>query len=255
MDAERRECLLQFGRLRDNPIFCGRSCNRHREELLGKLPFGLRTINKLAEGTDQRGFRGAPIQLMIAVSDGGKIKRIGGWKEPSEPFRVFVTKADLVPDKIAQELARHRKGASILNTEPAGEYGMWSMKPPEVELVAQFLTARHVGRPDSSAGQRNRTTPQNRNRKSSQNKAVSTRQPVKAICKYCGSSDLTARSGKYGYYWRCGSCKKNTSMAAECSSCGAKRRQNGGVQVRKDKSTYFRECEACGTSEVVWVEG
>ena len=82
---------------------------RHREELLGKRAIGLRTIAKLATGTDQRGFKTAPIQLVIAVSDKGKIKRLGGWKEPSEPFRVFVTKADLVPDKIGQELKRHKK--------------------------------------------------------------------------------------------------------------------------------------------------
>ena len=226
--------------------------HQHGEELLGKFRFGLRTIGKLVAGSDQRTFLAAPIQLMIAVSDKGQIKRMAGWKEPNEPFRVFVAKADLVPEKIAQELERHRKGASLVNPGDAGEYGLWRMEEPEVEQVAEFLAARHVDRSVSSTGRRNRTAP---NRKSPGNTAVRVGESVKATCRNCDSSDLTARSGRYGYYWRCGKCEENTPMAAECSACGAKRKQNGGVRVRKEKSRYFRECEACGASETIWVEG
>ena len=187
---------------------------RHREELLGKHPVGLRTIAKLAAGSDQRGFKTAPIQLVIAVSDKGKIKRLGGWKEPSEPFRVFVTKADLVPDKIGQELKRHKKSASM-NAESAGEYGRWSMKALEVEQVAEFLAAQHVDRSDASPTLSKRTAP-NRSRRSSRDKPARTGHSAKATCKHCGSKDLTARSGRYGYYWRCGMCEKNTTMPAVC---------------------------------------
>ena len=226
---------------------------QHREELLGKQPVGLRTLAKLAAGTDQRGFKGAPIQLIIAVSDKGRIKRIGGWKEPSEPFRVFVAKADLVPDKIGQELEQHRKGASVLNAEPAGEYGTWSMKAPEVEQVAKFLAARHVDRSGASPARPKRAAP-NRNRRSSRDKAASNGHSAKATCKHCGSKDLTAQWGKFGYYWRCGGCEKNTAMPAVCSACGAEGIRGKGVRVRKDKTKYFRDCEACGTSETIWTE-
>ena len=118
---------------------------RHREGVLGRQPVGLRTISKLVAGTDQRGFTSTPIQLVIAVSDNGKIRRRGGWKEPREPFRVFVTKADLVADKIRQELDRHRKAPTVVGATPARDYGMWSMKAQEVELVAEFLAARPRG--------------------------------------------------------------------------------------------------------------
>lgn len=87
---------------------------RHREELLGKVPFGGRTIAKVASGTDQRGFKNAPIQLVVAVSDKGRIKRFSGWEERTEPFREFVAKADVVPDKIAQELKAHKRGREHL---------------------------------------------------------------------------------------------------------------------------------------------
>ena len=170
-EARRWECPLQFDRRSGKRIFCGRSWNGTGKNCSGSDPVGLRTIAKLAAGSDQRGFKTAPIQLVIAVSDKGKIKRLGGWKEPSEPFRVFVTKADLVPDKIGQELKQHKKSASILNAESAGEYGRWSMKALEVEQVAEFLAARHVDRSGAPPA-RSKRTASNRSRRSSRDKAA-----------------------------------------------------------------------------------
>ncbi len=114
---------------------------RHRETLLDRKRIGLRTLAKVITGTDQRGFANAPIQLIFAVSDTGKISRLQGWKEPQQPFRVFASKADLVPDKITQEIARHRESFFADN-----EYGSWAMQPDEVPTVAKFLAARHVER-------------------------------------------------------------------------------------------------------------
>ncbi len=226
---------------------------RHREEMLGRQPVGLRTISKLVVGTDQRGFKSAPIQLVIAVSDKGMIKRRGGWEEPREPLRVFVTKADLVTDKIRQELERHRKGPDVVNAEPARDYGMWSMKAQEVELVAEYLAERHVDRSDASPARSKGTAP-NRNRRSSPNKADGAGHSARATCRHCGSEDLTARWGKYGYYWRCEMCEQNTAMPVICSACGTEGVRGKGVRVRKAKATYSRECEACGYAETIWTE-
>ncbi len=226
---------------------------RHREELLGKHSFGSRTIAKLATGTDQRGFKNAPIQLVVAVSDRGKIKRFGGWKEPGEPFRAFVAKADLVCDKIAQEIKAHRKGASMARTRSDGEYGLWAMEDTEPEKVAEFLAALHTDRPGGSPAPRKRAAP-NRNRKRPRSRAAGAGRSANPACKHCGSKDLTARSGQYGYYWKCGACDKNTAMPALCSACGAKKGRDNGVRVRKDKKTYFRDCKACGKSESIWTE-
>ena len=226
---------------------------RHREEVLGRQPVGLRTISKLVAGTDQRGFTSTPIQLVIAVSDQGKIKRRGGWKEPREPFRVFVTKADLVTDKIRQELGRHRSGPTAVGAESARDYGTWSMKAQEVEEVAEFLAARHVERSGASPPRPKRTAP-NRNRRSSREEAGGAGHSTKPTCKHCGSEALTAQWGKYGYYWRCDTCEQNTAMPVICSACGIEGIRGKGVRVRKDKATYSRDCEACGYSETIWTE-
>lgn len=74
------------------------------------MPRGLRTIARVVVGSDQRGFLSAPIQLIIAISDRGKIKRVGAWNAPEAPFQTFVAKADLVPEKIREEIQRHKQG-------------------------------------------------------------------------------------------------------------------------------------------------
>ena len=218
---------------------------RNREQLLGRHSFGFRTIAKVATGSDQRGFKNAPIQLIVAISDKGRIKRVGGWKEPRDPFRVFVAKADLVGDKINQELKAHRK------SEGSG-YGMWDMEEGEPKKVAEFLAACHVDRIGAAPTQPKRAASRRDNRKP-QSKPAAAKRSGEAACRHCGSTDLTAKWGKYGYYWQCGECQKNTTMPLVCSSCGAKGRDNG-VRVRKDKTTYFRDCESCGASETIWTE-
>ena len=119
---------------------------RNREKLLGRMPFGSRTLAKILNGTDQRGFMAVPIQLIVAISDRGRIRRLDGWKERRKPFREFVTKADEVPDKIRTELERHREGASMLRIQLPSEYGLWSMQESEATQVAGFLAERHVER-------------------------------------------------------------------------------------------------------------
>ena len=236
---------------------------RHREELLGRAPVGLRTITKVVMGTDQRGFKHVPIQLVVAISDSGKIQRVDGWQAPHKPFRVFVTKADLVPEKIGQEIERHRKSASLLNIKPAGEYGLWSMEAQEAAGVAEFLAARHVERSSTSSVRSSRTVP-GHSRRPSRDKSSPTKLDIRstksavdtvdAACKHCGAKDLTARSGRYGYHWRCGTCGKNTKIPEVCSACGTRGQRGTGVRIRKMGANYFRDCEACGASERIWTE-
>ena len=116
---------------------------RHRAELVGKQTLGFRTVTKVMIGTDQRGFKNMPMRLVIAVSDRGRITRMDGWEEPRKPFQVYVTKADLVPDKVAREVKKHRKGARLMAIAPSGQYGLWDMKEKEVLTVAEFLAGRH----------------------------------------------------------------------------------------------------------------
>ena len=167
--------------------------------------------------------------------------------------RVEKNKADSVPDKISLELKRHRAGARPLTIE-LGEYGLWSMEAGEAETVAGFLAARHAER-SSAPRAHSSQAPVNRSQNHSQPDPARPESVGDVVCKHCGATDLTARWGKFGYYWRCRACGKNTKVPVECSACGAQRqRDNPIVRIRKEGTRYFRECEACEASELVWVE-
>ncbi|MCY4488455.1 MAG: hypothetical protein OXF11_15275 [Deltaproteobacteria bacterium] len=49
-----------------------------------------------------------------------------------------------MPDKIAEELERHRKGATSLG-KSQGEYGLWDIEDSAAKAVAEFLAGRHAG--------------------------------------------------------------------------------------------------------------
>ena len=224
---------------------------RNRDELLGRMPFGQRTLARVLNGTDRRGFGAVPIQLIIAISDQGRIRRLDGWKERRKPFRMFVSKADEVPDKINTERERHRKGASLLRVQLPNEYGLWSMQESEAEQVAEFLAERHVDRSRTAPARPIRAVP---DAPSSPRDIAADAHATRVACKHCGATDLHV-GFHYGYYWRCGECGGTMNMPTVCSSRGTKGRRGKGVRVRKDGKYYFRNCETCGRSETIWIEG
>lgn len=247
--------------------FLRTALDRHCRSMLGKAPTGFRTLAKVVKGTDQRGFTNMPIQLVIAISDGGKIVRIDGWEPQTKPFRDYVCKADVAPQKIREELAQHRKGLNPLAKE-TGQYGLWAMKAEEVEITATFLASLHSPRkitaqaaPAPARSTHVEATPAP---PSTPVRDVVLRHdhavpagPVgadKPVCKSCGGGDLTARSGKYGYYWACNACNTNTRMPTVCGVCGAEGRGGQTVRIRKDGPVYLRSCGACGIEERVWTE-
>lgn len=227
---------------------------RHRERLVGRQPFGMRTLARIKVGTDQRGFRSMPIQLIVAISDGGRICRLDGWRAPRRPFRTFLQKADTVSETIAREVDRHRRGSGMLNIQPAGEYGLWAMEADEPVRVARFLAANHE---ESTSPGSARLSPAAADHTRTPSRSAADRaQPGavgETVCNRCGATDLLA-DFHYGYYWRCRSCGETMNMPTVCSSCGAEGRRGRGVRIRKEGPRYFRECEKCGVSEPIWSE-
>jgi hypothetical protein len=237
---------------------------RSRAAILGKLPTGTRTIAKLLLGSDQRGFRNMPIQIIVAISDRGRFETRREWSPPTEPFRAFVTKADLVAEKVRTEFDYHRKQSGLVRQQ-TDKYGMWYTNPEEVPVVAAFLLQNHVPRasnpqlpsaaPSSpprsvaSAVSTETATPARTDRKTAPVAA-----PIGPACKACLSPDLVANWGKFGYYWKCNACGTNTAMPTACSACGTEGQRGQVVRIRKDGPKYFRDCESCGISERIWTQ-
>lgn len=66
-------------------------------------------------------------------------------------------------------------------------------------------------------------------------------------CEACGKDALNIQYGKYGYYFTCKACESNKAIKVGCGISGHKER------IRKDKSTFYRECAQCGTSTVYFI--
>lgn len=274
----------------------------HRESLLGRVPMGLRTIAKIVNSTDQRGFRGLAVQVLVAISDRGRITRLDGWMPPEKPFRVHVCKADLVPVRVEEEFKRHVAGSS-LTQPPRDLYGVWRMKPEEARAVAGFLSSRHEplgsaplapapretgeragtshasnaprapeSRRASSESQRwagagpspdrPATAPSARPSRAGPAGTTRTGQPpsrspesaARPRCGACGDTRLGGRWGRYGYYWKCEACGKNTPMPTICSLCGAEGRGGKVVRIRKEGPVFLRRCDPCGIEERIWTD-
>lgn len=58
-------------------------------------------------------------------------------------------------------------------------------------------------------------------------------------CKHCESHSVTPQSGRFGYYFKCNDCTKNTPMPDACPQC------NGEAKARKKGALYYLECEGC----------
>lgn len=219
---------------------------RDRGSLLGKLPVGLRQLSVALNGTEHRSFGRMPIQLIVAISDRGRINRVNGWKEPTAPFATFVSKADLVADKVRDEHAKHKAASRPVFGNPQGDYGIWAMKPEEASAVADFLASRH--QPAATTASKPPTAPPPR-RETQHPPPIASPQPTGPACKQCGGSDLSARSGRYGPYWKCLACDANTAMPKVCSICAAHGEE---VHIRKEGDTFYRCCQKCGIEERLW---
>lgn len=69
----------------------------------------------------------------------------------------------------------------------------------------------------------------------------------KPTCRQCGSQHLFIQYGKYGYYFKCMDCEGNSPIKINCGNVGHK------VRIRKDGTTFYRECAQCQTSTLFYV--
>lgn len=68
-------------------------------------------------------------------------------------------------------------------------------------------------------------------------------------CRVCGSGDLIAQAGKFGYYFKCRPCGGNTPIKIDCGIAGHREK------IRKDGSRFYRECVECKTSSIFHENG
>lgn len=204
-----------------------------------------RLRDKRLFGKLQPGFSSCPIDICVAISDRGIIRR--DRTDPPE-----VCKADRVCSRIQTEIDRHRKAAGLLS-KLDGDYGLWKLNSAELQRVIEFLLERHVpvravapptARPVSTVP--TRIPVANSETSKVAGSGLAGNQPGSASCRHCSSADLLATYGKYGYYFKCRICEKNTPMDSTCRSCGSKGR------IRKSAAEFTLSCGDCGGEQLVW---
>jgi hypothetical protein len=217
-----------------------------------------------------------PVNIFVAVSDGGRITR-----EIEVPE---LLKADQLPEAIREMITRHRRGRWSPN--PLNNDGERTLAKDELGRLVEFLRLSHTPQGHTSQshaplnGEPNgqgRPQPDGPKPAPRQAATLVTRDPAATVmaggmrprspespavpapvlpvssdapptCRKCGSADLVmvyARTSR-PYYFRCRACESSTPTLWTCAGCGEPAR------VRKRGPDFFRVCEE-GCGQVVHV--
>jgi hypothetical protein len=195
----------------------------HAESLLGKV-FGVL----------QARFGTMPIDVLVAISDEGIIKRAEGAAFPE------ICKADQAPDRVQSLFDRHRRDSSIFILDP--RRGAYILSREELDRLTAFLLEQHRPASGNETAEVREPAPPKPAEPASPS-APPGDAPGKT-CRHCGRAALAVEYGRYGYYLKCAECGGNTPITTVCAGCGGKER------IRKAGKQFFAECAACNTSRL-----
>lgn len=223
-----------------------RLLDANKEKLRKKVLFGLR----------QAGFGDEHFHRLVAISDGGEIKRLG--VNPPE-----LVKADSVTENIRDLIERHNRTLGVAGTlrmAVADKHEARQLDkdylPPfnsdELKNISEFLAANHQefarSRMVKSSSPTSQLSPpavepppiQSRLSDVPSPHAPAQSNDHKNVCRHCKSHNVEIVCGKYGYYFKCSDCDGNTNIDSVCPACVAK------AKISKKALEFKTVCIACG---------
>lgn len=200
----------------------------HAPQLLEKVLFGML----------QKRFGSMSFDVLVAISDNGRITRKCDVPE--------VCKADQVTERVRALIDTVRRN-SFKN---AG----YHFTDTELARLTAFLRAQHLSAPQDQSKRAEQREPEQPAVLFNPQGAVPTDfpQPREAEstpqpdCRACKSTNLEIVYGKYGYYFKCMACQANTPLSIICPGCSAKQK------VRKSRLQFFVECPPCDRSSLYY---
>ncbi|GGK94111.1 nuclease-related domain-containing protein [Deinococcus radiotolerans] len=181
----------------------------HTAELMDRSLLGLK----------QRTLSGVRRDVLVAISDGGRITRKADVPE--------LVKADQVPDRVK----------AIIRAEQDKTFGSFGFTDAEMTRIQAFLRSRHAPAPANPTAVSPEAAPPAPARterpsaapvRTSQERQAQARPRPDVACRACASVNVTVQFGKYGYYLKCADCGGNTPAKPVCAQCG----QPGRVSKR-----------------------
>ena len=211
---------------------------------------------KVMMGMVQARFSDERFKTFVAVSDKGEIKRKGC--DPPQ-----LVKADRVTSEIQQIIDRHRKASGfggivrqmLADKKTATELEqiqLAAFTADEINAITAFLLREHTevvveaeappvvaSIPPVPAHPITRPSPPILQPPPAIPKPPPASTPY--ACRHCSSQDVEILYGQYGYYFKCRSCSKNTTIEFKCERCGNKTR------ISKAGKVFTRKCTSCNT--------
>lgn len=161
--------------------------------------------------------------VIVAISDNGTIQ----W--PSTGPLAEVCKADQVPGKIQSQMQSLQVVPPVLNAENR-------------KRIADFLVKMHKSLLPVEQQEALTETPAPSTPHTPTTSNTRTGKLPPKACRHCASDNLELSYGKFGYYFQCKDCTKNTPLRFDCPACG----EEG--KLRKSGKDFFAECRSCTAS-------
>lgn|GEM_PF-296103 len=174
--------------------------------------------------------------VLVAISDSGIIER-------EEIELSEICKADIITERISDITKKyHKQFSKILSINIPNHFHKDSMRK-----LSNLLVSEHSPANNSKIGidmveekltkYKTDTIRSDENRES--NEEI-------YLCKYCKSPNLEIRNGKYGFYFKCLFCNKNTPLKLVCSNP----MPECNPILKQDGLDFYRICSVCGENKL-----
>lgn len=226
------------GRGMPSPVLQGRRQLELLCALLDDHTTGL--LDRRMFGLKQRTFSAMQRDVLVAISDGGRITRKTEVPE--------VVKADQVPERIRDRVNELRTRLTA-----------FAFSDGEMTRICAFLQNRHVPAsedPSASASvstSSKSTPPRGLTGVVSPPHSLPAAEPAtpaaqQHTCRQCQSDQLSVQYGKYGYSFKCGACGGNTPAKPVCPTC------QEPARLSKNGAEFTAAC-AAGHQWRYWTNG
>jgi len=161
--------------------------------------------------------------ILVAISDSGIIERDS--IELNE-----ICKADVITERIDNIISIYQRQASkILSMKLPNQFHKNSL-----EKLSNLLVSSHCPI----------CIPKESHIVNKEDKVITKTQKV---CNECKSNNIQILYGKYGYYYKCQDCNKNSKVILTCN------KQSCKPKLKKEKEKFYKVCQDCNIKELFFI--